>query len=68
MATKKTVEKTVAQAAPTLTEEEVSIIASDVMKRFFDLRTTPGQTKQRIRLALVTAMEDVLKRLGAKHG
>lgn len=60
--------KTVAQAAPTLTEEEVSNIASDVMKRLFDLKTTPAQTKQQIRLALVTAMEDVLTKLGGKYG
>lgn len=52
----------------TLTSNEVSKIASDVMKHFFDLKTTDSWTKQRIRLALVTAMEDVLAKIGAKHG
>lgn len=61
-------ETTVGQTVPTLTEEEVSSIASDVMKRLFDLKTTPAVTKQKIRLALVTAMEDALTKLGGKYG
>jgi hypothetical protein len=38
------------------------------MKRFFDLKTTSATLKQRIRLALVTAIEDALKKQEGSNG